>query len=351
MRLGLRHRPLVPVLCVLLCLVASAPARAGERIAPSDGPAIGAEVARLYEEAARATQTYEQGRRAAQTQRARAVRLELLLALERRGIKALHANLGRVARAQYRVGGGGIEYTAQLLLADDPEELMDGQRLAWQADLAVTRMLERAERAERKLATDEKAASAVWRELAGRTARLAGIKRGIQTKLEDARWKLQSAADRSVAAGRCAGAVRLEQRALSATRAWVTPVETYELSAGFGGSGARWSNRHTGQDFAVDIGTPVRSVGAGRVVSVSCGGGFGIEVVVGHPGGYYSQYAHLAGVSVDQGEKVRTGQWLGQAGTTGNSSGPHLHFEVRLTPYLGSGVDPARWLREHGVKL
>ncbi|MDJ0463402.1 M23 family metallopeptidase [Streptomyces sp. H27-C3] len=351
MRPGLCHRPLVPVLCLLLCLVASAPARAAERVTPSDGPTIGAEVARLYEEAALATQTYEHGRRAARVQRARADRLERLLTAERRGIKALHANLGRVARAQYRVGGGGIEYTAQLLLADDPEELMNGQRLAWQADLAVSRMLERAERAERKLATDERVASAVWRDLTGRTERLAGIKRGIQTKLEDARWKLQSDADRSVAAGRCAGAVRLEQRERPATRAWVAPVETYELSAGFGGSGARWSNRHTGQDFAVDIGTPVRSVGAGRVVSVSCGGGFGIEVVVGHPGGYYSQYAHLAGVTIDQGEKVRAGQWLGQAGTTGNSSGPHLHFEVRLTPYLGSGVDPARWLREHGVKL
>jgi murein DD-endopeptidase MepM/ murein hydrolase activator NlpD len=101
----------------------------------------------------------------------------------------------------------------------------------------------------------------------------------------------------------------------------------------------------------VDIGAPVRSVGAGRVASVSCGGAFGIEILVQHPDGYYSQYAHLAGVTVDQGERVAAGQWIGQAGTTGNSTGPHLHFEVRLTPYLGSGVDPAVWLRERGVNL
>ncbi len=101
----------------------------------------------------------------------------------------------------------------------------------------------------------------------------------------------------------------------------------------------------------MDIGTPVRSVGAGRVVKVSCGGAFGIEVVVKHAGGYYTQYAHLAAVTVDQGERVAAGQWVGQSGTTGNSTGPHLHFEVRLTPQLGSGVDPREWLATRGVRL
>ncbi|MFD0429759.1 M23 family metallopeptidase [Streptomyces zhihengii] len=91
--------------------------------------------------------------------------------------------------------------------------------------------------------------------------------------------------------------------------------------------------------------------GPGVVESVACGGAFGIQVVVRHDNGYYTQYAHLAGVGVDQGERVRGGQWIGQAGTTGNSTGPHLHFEVRLTPDLGSGVDPAVWLAEHGVRL
>ncbi|WP_374225185.1 M23 family metallopeptidase [Streptomyces sp. ISL-98] len=356
MRCGPCQWPLVAVLCALLCvplcvlLWLPAPAVAVvARDSSSDGPAISAEVARLYEEAAQTSQTYERGRLAAKTQRMKAHRLEQLLEAERREVEALHADVGRVARAQYRTGSGGITYTTQLLLADDPEDLMNGQQLAWQADLAVSRMLERAERAERRLARDEKRATAAWRDFDARSLQLAAIKRGIAVKLEEARWKLQGAADRSVAAGRCAGAVRLEQQEEPTTRAWVTPVEKYELSAGFGGEGARWKSRHTGQDFAVPIGTPVRAIGAGRVVSVSCGGAFGIEVVVGHPGGYYSQYAHLAGVTVDQGQLVRTGQWVGQAGTTGNSSGPHLHFEVRLTRHMGSAVDPARWMREHGA--
>jgi murein DD-endopeptidase MepM/ murein hydrolase activator NlpD len=128
-------------------------------------------------------------------------------------------------------------------------------------------------------------------------------------------------------------------------------VEVYELSAGFGSGGAHWANRHTGQDFAVPIGTPVRSVGEGRVVNVSCGGAFGIQIVIEHSGGYYTQYAHLASIAVDQGDQVTAGQWIGQTGTTGNSTGPHLHFEVRVTPELGSGVDPVPWLAARGVTL
>ncbi|WP_449348719.1 thiol reductant ABC exporter subunit CydD [Streptomyces shaanxiensis] len=120
---------------------------------------------------------------------------------------------------------------------------------------------------------------------------------------------------------------------------------------GSAAAGHRWANGHTGQDFAVPIGTPVRAVGAGRVVKVSCGGAFGIEVVIEHPGGYYTQYAHLAAVTVDQGDGVAPGQWIGQSGTSGNSTGPHLHFEVRVTPETGSAVDPVPWLAARGVPL
>ncbi|MFI6878303.1 M23 family metallopeptidase [Streptomyces sp. NPDC050400] len=316
----------------------------------AEGPQASAEVARLFEEASAATQRYEGGRRAAAAQQAKARRMEKLLVRERREIAVLHNDLGRIARAQYR-SGGDVPLTAQMLLAEDPEELMHGQRAVWQADLALNNAVDKSRRAERKLAEGQRKAAAEWRSLQERNVRLAKLKQDIQSKLEAAQWELQGEADRSVAAGQCRGAVRLDQPEFRSTRAWLPPVETYELSAGFDSAGAHWAHRHTGQDFAVGIGTPVRAAGAGRVVSVSCGGGFGIEVVVRHPGGYYTQYAHLAAAAVDQGERVRAGQWLGQAGTTGNSTGPHLHFEVRLTPYLGSGVDPVKWFAERGVRL
>ncbi len=337
------------VLSALVALVAPAVAsEAPDRSAEEAGTS--AKVARLYEEAATATQAYEKGRRAADRQRAEAKRLGRLLEDQRREVRMLRADLGRIARAQYRTGGG-IPYTAQLLLAQNPDELMRGQRAVWQADLAVDNAIAKTRRAALRLDADEQKAKAAWHALEKRTAGLAGLKRGIEKKLDEARWTLQSEADRQVTAGRCRGAVRLEEPPPITGRKWVAPVETYELSAGFGGTGARWANRHTGQDFAVGIGAPVRAVGAGKVVRVKCGAGFGMEILVRHKGGYYSQYAHLAAVTVDQGERVRPGQWIGQAGTTGNSTGPHLHFEVRLTPQLGSGVDPVRWLAERGVKL
>lgn len=314
----------------------------------SDPTAV--QVARLYEEAARATQRYERGRRAADAQRVAAGRLQRGLADRRARLARLHEAIGSVAREQYRTGGS-LTRTARLLLADDPEALLRGYELAARSERAVGRLLDRSRTAERSYAEAEREARAAWRDLAARTARLAGVRRGIEAKLEAARWRLQGEADSSAAAGACAGAVRLEQPALPRGTGWVAPVERYALSAGFASTGDRWARGHTGQDFAVDIGTPVRSVGPGVVESVACGGAFGIQIVVRHDNGYYTQYAHLAGVGVDQGERVRGGQWIGQAGTTGNSTGPHLHFEVRLTPDLGSGVDPAAWLAAHGVRL
>ncbi|GAA2427866.1 M23 family metallopeptidase [Streptomyces glaucus] len=345
-----RRRPwLVPVLLCALAVLAARPTDAAEGDGGT-GSGISAQVAQLYEDAARATRRYEDGRREAEAQRARAKRLEGLLDRERREIAVLREDLGRMARAQYR-GGGGLPLAAHLVLADDPEELMRGRRVVRQAELAVDNAIGRSRRAQDRLAADEARARAAWQELERQNAELAALKKDIERRLETARVRLQGQAEASVTAGSCRGATRLDQPETGFTDSWVAPVETYVLSASFGSGGARWANRHTGQDFAVPVGTPVRAVGAGRVVRVSCGGAFGIEIVVRHANGYYTQYAHLAAVAVDQGERVRPGQWIGQSGNTGNSTGPHLHFEVRVTPQLGSAVDPVSWLARRGVPL
>ncbi|MFC8914367.1 M23 family metallopeptidase [Streptomyces sp. NPDC057116] len=381
------------VLVALAVLLALLPLPA----AAADGPGGAAtEVARLYDEAARATEAYERGRRAAAAQRAVAGRLQRELILKRRELAVLNDRMGEVARAQYRAGGS-LGLTARLLMADDPDEAMLAERLARQADRAVNRLMERTRAAERRLARAEGDARAAWRDLDVRRKRLAAIRRGVEARLERAQGRLQAEADRRVAAGRCgrtawaggawaggasagvgvggaahggagasgsggtwvSGAVRGGAWAGGApagggragARGWVAPVEGYALSAGFHRRGAHWARRHTGQDFAVAVGTPVRSIGAGRVQSVNCGGAFGIEVVVRHSGGWYSQYAHLAVPGVSPGQPVAAGQPIGRSGNTGNSTGPHLHFEVRITPYMGSAVDPVRWLGEHGVRL
>ncbi|MGW0734938.1 transglycosylase family protein [Streptomyces sp. NPDC002851] len=117
-------------------------------------------------------------------------------------------------------------------------------------------------------------------------------------------------------------------------------------------TGGSWaSGYHTGVDFAVPTGTSVRAVAGGRVVSAGWGGAYGYQVVLRHADGKYSQYAHLSALTVRAGQDVGPGQRIARSGSTGNSTGPHLHFEVRTGPDYGSDVDPLAYLRSGGVKI
>jgi murein DD-endopeptidase MepM/ murein hydrolase activator NlpD len=117
-------------------------------------------------------------------------------------------------------------------------------------------------------------------------------------------------------------------------------------------TGSSWSKGyHTGVDFAVPTGTSVKAVGAGKVVTAGWGGSFGYQVVIRHSDGRYTQYAHLSAISVKSGQTVGGGQRIGRSGSTGNSTGPHLHFEVRTGPGFGSDVDPLAYLRAGGVRI
>ncbi|MEU2429335.1 LysM peptidoglycan-binding domain-containing M23 family metallopeptidase [Streptomyces sp. NPDC007861] len=124
------------------------------------------------------------------------------------------------------------------------------------------------------------------------------------------------------------------------------------VSTAYRTAGAMWSSGyHTGVDFAAATGTSIKSVGPGAVVSAGWAGAYGNQVVIRHEDGTYSQYAHLSSLSIGAGESVTGGQQIGLSGSTGNSSGPHLHFEIRTTPNYGSDIDPVAHLRSHGVTL
>ncbi|MET9436348.1 transglycosylase family protein [Streptomyces sp. NPDC006551] len=117
-------------------------------------------------------------------------------------------------------------------------------------------------------------------------------------------------------------------------------------------SGSSWSSGyHTGVDFPVPTGTSVKAVAGGTVVSAGWGGAYGYEIVVRHDDGRYSQYAHLSALHVREGQRVNGGQRIARSGSTGNSSGPHLHFEVRTGPRYGSDIDPLAYLRARGVSI
>ncbi|GGY07314.1 transglycosylase family protein [Streptomyces djakartensis] len=140
-------------------------------------------------------------------------------------------------------------------------------------------------------------------------------------------------------------------RSTTSRQGVVAPVSA-SLGTPYRKAGSAWSQGyHTGVDFPVPTGTTVKSVAAGTVVSAGWGGSFGYQVVVRHGDGRYSQYAHLSAISVRDGQPVSAGQRIGRSGSTGNSSGPHLHFEVRTGPGFGTDVDPIAYLRAGGVRI
>lgn len=115
-------------------------------------------------------------------------------------------------------------------------------------------------------------------------------------------------------------------RALEATvPAW--PVDG-ELTSKFG---QRDGRRHRGIDVAAPTGTPIRSVRDGVVTFAGVRGGYGNTVEIDHGGGEETLSAHQAELLVDQGDHVRRGQVIGRVGSTGSSTGPHLHFEYTLS--------------------
>jgi secretion/DNA translocation related TadE-like protein len=145
----------------------------------------------------------------------------------------------------------------------------------------------------------------------------------------------------AASAGRSSGGDGAGRATLSAP-GWTVPVAGgYRVTARFGDTGAPWSGgRHSGLDLAAPVGSPVVAAAGGRVDVPGGGGRLGTVVAVDH-GGVISYYAHLSRVMVDPGQVVGAGQRLGSVGTTGNATGPHLHFEVRVG---GRARDPEAFL-------
>ena len=99
---------------------------------------------------------------------------------------------------------------------------------------------------------------------------------------------------------------------------------------------------HAGMDFRGAVGTPIKAAAAGRVITADVSGGYGNLVEVEHGNGIVTRYAHLSGFNVSTGQSVTPGMVVGLLGSTGRSTGPHLHYETRIN---GSAVDPARFLQ------
>ncbi|KQT83429.1 M23 family metallopeptidase [Aurantimonas sp. Leaf443] len=123
------------------------------------------------------------------------------------------------------------------------------------------------------------------------------------------------------------------------------PMAASLVSSTFGVRPDPFLNRsalHAGIDYAVSPGAPVLSTAAGRVVSAGPSGGYGNLVEIDHGNGITTRYAHLARIDVAVGQSVDRGSALGASGSTGRSTGPHLHYEIRRD---GQAIDPQRFFR------
>jgi murein DD-endopeptidase MepM/ murein hydrolase activator NlpD len=123
-----------------------------------------------------------------------------------------------------------------------------------------------------------------------------------------------------------------------------------DLTSGFGyriDPFTRGPAMHTGLDFRAEFGAPVRASGAGQVIAAEYAGGYGNMVEIDHGNGVSTRYGHLSSIALSPGETVEAGTILGRAGSTGRSTGPHLHYETRID---GEPVDPQRFLRA-GARL
>jgi murein DD-endopeptidase MepM/ murein hydrolase activator NlpD len=104
---------------------------------------------------------------------------------------------------------------------------------------------------------------------------------------------------------------------------------------------------HSGLDFRASPGEPVRATAAGTVVTTGWNGGYGRMIEIDHGNGFSTRYAHLSAILVKEDQVIRPGQIIGRVGSTGRSTGPHLHYETRID---GEAVDPHRFLRA-GLRL
>ncbi|GAA2080091.1 M23 family metallopeptidase [Streptomyces albiaxialis] len=354
----------VPAAALLsLALLAVPDGAAGAPCEPGPGEArkrVSARVDALYRDAARATKRFEKARKRTSAQRAAVTRSRRAVSRGERRLHVLRFRIGGIARSQYRTGAWSPG--ARMVMTRSPEDLLERLRAQRQADHAVNRLLGSTRTVQRQLVRKRARARAVLKRLEATTRREAAAKNAIERRLVLAR-SARAATPVNRPARACApgkgdgkrggGGTQDGSRALGGGGRWTAPVErsAYTLSAGYRSSGARWSRGHTGQDFAVETGTPVRAVGAGTVAVTSCGDAFGNQIVIRHRDGYYSQYAHLSAIQTERGRQVRAGERIGLSGNTGNSTGPHLHFEARVTPGLGSDVAPVPWLRARGVEL
>ncbi|RBY82648.1 M23 family metallopeptidase [Blastococcus sp. TF02A-26] len=322
-------------------------------------------------------------------------------------VAAAQSRIGEFARTSY-MNGSRLTTTQALLDAEGPAELIQRAALLeyvgdTQVDVLDSLELARvqqanaesqaratrdaaaaaeAQAAEAKQAADDQAATqaAAYSEVAAQKAQYdqqleaANI---LLLQLQGARdayqqWQQQKAAEEAAARAAAEQAAREAAAAAAAARAQAQSGGSGSGgggggSAASGGSGpyvkptsgrtsscfgSRWGSLHGGVDIAAPIGTPIYAAHSGVVVRAGAATGFGLAVYIKGDDGAVTVYGHVNDYFVRAGERVSAGEQIAEVGNRGQSTGPHLHFEVHPGGATHGGqVDPVPWLRARGVSI
>jgi murein DD-endopeptidase MepM/ murein hydrolase activator NlpD len=168
------------------------------------------------------------------------------------------------------------------------------------------------------------------------------VSRSARDAEQAAAAQVQAEADRVAAEAAAAAAAE------AARPKAVLPVDGARLTSGFG---ARWGTLHAGIDLAAPLQTPEYAAMDGVVLEAGPASGFGLAVYIQHENGDVTVYGHMDSILVEAGQVVRAGDTIALLGNRGQSTGPHLHFEVHAGGIGGEKIDPLPWLRERGVAI
>ncbi|MFE2347038.1 M23 family metallopeptidase [Kitasatospora cineracea] len=182
------------------------------------------------------------------------------------------------------------------------------------------------------------------------TADQAAAEQAAQAAAQQQAAEQQAAAEKAAADQAAAEQAAAAQAAAAAKPAWSSPTPGAAISNPYHKTNAAYAaGYHTGTDFAVSVGTPVLAVGDATVVSAGYAGAYGNQIVLKLSDGRFAQYAHLSQLGVKAGQHVGAGDQVGKSGNTGNSHGPHLHFEIRTANQYAKVIDPVAYLKQHGA--
>ncbi len=306
---------------------------------------------------------------------AEVIRMEQRIERLEAKLAQLELEMGDFARATYQMGP--FAELEIVLDAKDPGELTDRlaaiRSVAAANNASLDRMAEKQlemEQAQielerlRKLAKEKKAEAAALLAAAQQAAEeAAAAKREVEKLVQQEERALAQARRHRAAVKRQYDRLASEQSRLQQqiAKAVAKLERQNEIPAGTGngdwnfplpgysiGSDAGWrlhpilgyTRCHAGADISAPSGTPIRAVDSGVVIQAGWNGGYGNLVTIGHGGGLTSSYAHQLSMSVSAGQTVQRGQVIGTVGSTGLSTGPHLHFEARIG---GAPYSPRGW--------